>query len=213
MIKQFDVSSKNISEIENPSWFSSLPEVVDTYALNLYRHVYLSNQRQSNAMSKTKAMVSGGGRKPYSQKGTGRARAGSIRSPIWRGGGKAHGPTGNENYNLKLNKKFKYHAFRNALALKLLEGSISLLKGLESDKIVKTKDFADIYEFLGSKKPLILTPFVMTNLLTSSRNIDNKFSIIQTIDEVNVYDVIVHDHLFIVDEEASHQKLLLRINR
>jgi len=77
-------------------------ELISKELISKYVYVYLSNQRQGNAKTKDRSEVSGGGRKPYRQKGTGRARAGSIRSPLWRGGGVTFGPDGNRNYKLSL---------------------------------------------------------------------------------------------------------------
>ena len=119
-----------------------------------YEH-YLASRRTNLAQTKTRAMVSGGGRKPWRQKGTGRARVGSIRSPIWRGGGIVFGPTGEENYAKKLNKKAKVLALKQALTLK--SGQAVCLKDLPEDG--KTATVNALLESIGLKRRVVLVVY------------------------------------------------------
>src|ERR1700712_5684567 len=105
---------------------------------------YLANGRENLAVTKTRGLVSGGGKKPWKQKGTGRARFGSSRVPIWRGGGVAFGPTGNENYSKQLNTKAKRLAIRQALSLATDAGKISVIE----DIVVKDGKTAELAKLL-----------------------------------------------------------------
>src|SRR6476661_8284352 len=110
--------------------FAVMPE--NHELLKLAYSAYLANGRENLAVTKTRGLVSGGGKKPWKQKGTGRARFGSSRVPLWRGGGITFGPTGNENYSHKLNLKAKRQALRQALSLASTSGKISVIETFES---------------------------------------------------------------------------------
>ncbi len=114
---------------------------------------YLANGRLGNASTKTRGLVSGGGRKPWRQKGTGRARFGSSRNPIWRGGGIAFGPTGEQNYVQKVNAKAKRQAIRQALSLLAGDKRIKVIESLNGS--AKTKDVAKVFEKLNATKKVI----------------------------------------------------------
>ncbi len=105
--------------------------------------MYLSNARENLAVTKTRGMVRGGGKKPWKQKGTGRARFGSSRVPIWRGGGITFGPTGEENYSKQMNVKAKRLAIRQALSLASDAGKVVIIEDLTS-KEGKTADLSEI---------------------------------------------------------------------
>jgi large subunit ribosomal protein L4 len=109
--------------------FATMPE--NHELLKLAYSAYLANGRENLAVTKTRGLVSGGGKKPWKQKGTGRARFGSSRNPIWRGGGIAFGPTGNENYSIKVNVTAKRLAIRQALSLSVNEGRIRIVENLD----------------------------------------------------------------------------------
>ncbi|CAG1771971.1 partial 50S ribosomal protein L4, partial [uncultured bacterium] len=125
----FNQKAKKIEEIEvNDSVFNA---PVNDKVLAQYVYVYLSNQRESNAHTKDRSEVRGGGKKPWKQKGTGRARVGSIRSPIWKGGGVTFGPTNQTNWKRKLTKSFKAAAFRNAFSKLNKAGLLNIIDGFE----------------------------------------------------------------------------------
>ena len=130
---------------------------------------YLANSRSSHAKTLTRGLVRGGGKKPWRQKGTGRARFGSIRNPIWRGGGIVFGPTGNENHTIRLSKQEKRVALTQALTLKHQAG---LIKVLEYKTTGKTKEMAD---FLAKNKlvgrVLLVTGEKTPELIRATRNL------------------------------------------
>lgn len=136
--------------------------------------VYLSNQRRAGAKTKTRAEVSGSGRKIWRQKGTGRARHGDMYAPIFVGGGVAHGPTGKENFKLKMSQKMKRKALFSALTSKFQAGEIVAVKGLEKMK-PKTKEMVKILEKLKLKtknlKALIVLSETVENIIRPARNI------------------------------------------
>ncbi len=148
-----------------------------------------ANDRQVLAHTKTRGDVRGGGRKPWKQKGTGRARVGSIRSPLWRGGGITFGPRNERNFKLKINKKVKQAAFKMALSEKVADKSFILLEnfGLEN---LKTKNFSAILKKLPviGKKVLIIFSDENKNLRLASRNIPNVSQ--ANLVEVNVMDLL-----------------------
>ncbi|HEV7454511.1 MAG TPA: 50S ribosomal protein L4 [Candidatus Saccharimonadales bacterium] len=113
----------------NEAIFAIMPE--NHELLKLAYSAYLANGRDNLAVTKTRGLVSGGGKKPWKQKGTGRARFGSSRNPIWRGGGIAFGPTGIENYSIKVNVTAKRLAIRQALSLSAAEGRIRIVESLD----------------------------------------------------------------------------------
>jgi large subunit ribosomal protein L4 len=137
-------------------------------ALAKYIRVYLSNKRQGTAKTKDRSEVRGGGRKPWRQKGTGRARHGSIRSPIWTGGGVTFGPTGDQNHKLNINKKEKLIATYTLLKYKVKNDLLSVAK---LEKVKKTKDAQEILEKLDLDGKIL----VVTNnedIIRSFRNIE-----------------------------------------
>lgn len=181
-----DQKAKKVSEIEvNESVFNS---PVNDKVLAQYVYVYLSNQRESNAQTKDKSEVRGGGKKPWAQKGTGRARAGSSRSPIWRGGGVTFGPTNKTNWKRKLTKSFRASAFRNAFSKLNNAGLLNIVDSLEI-KEPSTKDAIEIQSsFENPKKMMIVTSKKNENLIKSFSNI--KKTKVVLISEVNVYDLL-----------------------
>ena len=161
-----------------------------------------SNSRQATAKTKVRHEVSGGGKKPYRQKGTGRARAGSSRSPIWVGGGTVFGPVGNQNYKISQNKKAHNLALRSALSLKVNNGLVVVedLK-LESKK---TKEFLKVLDALkvGGKVLVVLDEFD-ENTLYGASNL-NWVKLVST-DNVSVLDLLNVDN--VVFTKASVEKL------
>ncbi len=165
---------------------------------------YLNNIRQGTAATKTKAMVSGGGKKPFKQKGTGNARQGSNRSPLMPGGGTAHGPQPKD-YNNKINKKTIKVALSSVLADKLNNGKLIVVKDLPSYK--KTKEVAS---FLTSKKmesALIVVADSNSSNVLAARNLQK--STCQTIEQLNVYSALKYE--FLIIEEVAMQALLKKL--
>ena len=159
---------------------------------------YLANQRQGTQSAKTRGEVRGGGRKPWRQKGTGRARQGSIRSPQWIGGGVVFAPKPRD-YSYKLPKKIKRLALKSALSSKVRDNEIIVVDSLVLDK-PKTKDMVKILSNLkAGKKTLVVMPERDENVILASRNIPGvKTAYVNTI---NVYDIVRHNK-FIVTREA-----------
>jgi large subunit ribosomal protein L4 len=158
---------------------------------------YLANQRQGTQSAKTRAEVRGGGRKPWRQKGTGRARQGSIRAPQWKGGGVVFAPKPRD-YSFKLNKKVKRLALKSALSSRVFDNKIIVLDNLELDAI-KTKEMKRVLENLNVNKALIVMPENDQNVILSTRNIQGVKT--ATVNTINVYDILKYD-TFIVTKDA-----------
>ena len=156
--------------------------------------VYQANSRQATAKTKVRHEVSGGGKKPWRQKGTGRARAGSSRSPIWVGGGTVFGPTGVQNFKLSQNKKEHNLALRSALSSKTKNGLI-VVDSLALDS-KKTKDFANMLKALKAEtKVFVVSDNLDENLILGCANL-NWVKLVSTTN-VSVYDVLNVDNLII----------------
>lgn len=137
---------------------AALPESyqsINSHNLYLYVKSFSASLRANNAMAKTRGKVSGGGKKPWSQKGGGRARAGSITSPVFVGGGVAHGPSNNRNYNLKVNKKQKRLALQYALQEKANNGSLFIVDKINIES-GKTKDAVNLFQALNQRSTLFV---------------------------------------------------------
>jgi large subunit ribosomal protein L4 len=152
---------------------------------------YLANGRENLAVVKTRGLVRGGGKKPWKQKGTGRARFGSSRVPIWRGGGITFGPTGQENYSKQLNTKAKRQAIRQALSLASTANKIVVIEDVVA-KDGKTASLAKLLDKIGAKsRVLIVVDQKTPELVRSARNLQN----VQVVSAhyVNVYDTLNAD--------------------
>jgi len=162
---------------------------------------YIANQRQGTHATKTKGLVSGGGKKPWKQKHTGRARAGSIRSPLWRGGGIVFGPQPRD-YSYNLPKKAKRLALKTALSLKMSDGAITIIDGLSMDK-PKTKEIIATLKNLGleGEKVLIITPENDKIITLSARNIPGVKVV--RVSDLNSYDVLVHGRLLMTKDAVT----------
>ena len=164
-------------------------------ALRLARN----NFRQGTADTKTRSEVSGGGRKPWRQKGTGRARQGSTRAPHWIKGGIVFGPHP-RSYAIKMNRKERRLALKSALAYKAIESKLIVIDKLEVSN--KTKDFKTILNNLKlDKKVLFVVEDLNDNLILSSRNLKNV--LVLTVEELNVYDITYADTLVITNEAVK----------
>lgn len=165
---------------------------------------FLANARAGTSATKTRGDVSGSGRKLWKQKGTGRARIASIRSPLWKGGGSAHGPQPRDwSYNMP--KKMRRGALRSALSERLREGNVIILDSLEV-AAPKTKEFLATLAGLGlSGKTLIVDSMENVNLLLASRNV-KRTKVINSYG-LNIYDLLYHEKLVIsrpaIDELAA----------
>lgn len=156
---------------------------------------------QGTHMVKNRALVSGGGRKPWRQKGTGRARQGSIRAPQWRGGGTVFGPTP-RSYRLKVNRKVVKEAVRSLLASRFLSNNLVVVDKIELPDF-KTKNMVEVLKNLKLEgKILVLTAEEDFNLFTASRNIPNVY--VQTKQHASVYDLINAD-VYLATEEVIKQ--------
>lgn len=161
---------------------------------------FLANQRHGTHATKTKGLVRGGGKKPWRQKHTGRARAGSIRSPLWRGGGIIFGPRPRD-YSYNLPKKVKTLSLKTALHEKLFSGGIIIVDDLSVDK-PKTKKMLEILKNLGlaGKSVLIVLPEKDDSITLSARNIPN-VNVTRAVD-LNTYDTVVYNKLLITKSAA-----------
>lgn len=178
----------------NDEVFAQIPENMEL--IKLAYVAYLANGRVNLAVSKKRGEVSGGGKKPWKQKGTGRARAGSIRSPIWRGGGITFGPTGEENYTKNISTVSKRKALSQALSLAAKDGRIKVIENFEV-KDNKTAEAAKLLGKLDATKGNVLIALenLSEELNRATRNLSNVKLVQGTY--VNVYDVTNADHIVI----------------
>ncbi len=187
-----DIKGKKVSDIElSDKVFGIEPNenIVHSVLVN-----YLANQRQGTQSTKTRAEVSGGGRKPWRQKGTGRARQGSIRAPQWIKGGIALGPKP-RSYKYTVNKKERRLAIRSVLSSKVLEKELTVVDKLEL-KEIKTKTMVKALADLKVEgKTLIVLPENNKNVLMSSRNIEGVKTI--TANNINVFDLLKYKNLIL----------------
>ncbi len=186
----YDMQGKKVSDVElNANVFGIEPNeaVVHSVLVN-----YLANQRQGTQSTKTRAEVRGGGRKPWRQKGTGRARQGSIRAPQWIKGGIALGPKP-RSYTYKVNKKERQLAIKSLLSSKVLENELTVVEKLEM-KEAKTKEMVKTLSNLKVEgKTLIIVADKNENVYLSSRNIEGVKAI--TLNMINVYDLLQYNKL------------------
>jgi large subunit ribosomal protein L4 len=189
-IDVYDLKGKKVSDVElADSVFGIEPNetIVHSVLVN-----YLANQRQGTQSTKTRAEVSGGGRKPWRQKGTGRARQGSIRAPQWIKGGIALGPKP-RSYKYTVNKKEKRLAIKSILSSKVLEKELTVVDKLELAEI-KTKTMVKALADLKVEgKTLIVLPESNKNVAMSARNIEGVKTIL--INNINVYDLLKYNKL------------------
>ena len=186
----YDIKGKKVSDIElNEKVFGIEPNenIVHEVLVN-----YLANQRQGTQSTKTRAEVRGGGRKPWRQKGTGRARQGSIRAPQWIKGGIALGPKP-RSYRYTINKKERQLAIRSLLSSKVLEKELTVVDKLEL-KEIKTKSMVKAFADLKiSGKTLVVLPEKNLNVQASTNNIEGAKTIL--VNEINVYDLLKYTNL------------------
>lgn len=179
------------------------------HAIYLDVKQYLANQRQGTHKSKERGDIVGSTRKIKKQKGTGTARAGSIKSPIFRGGGRVFGPRP-RNYSFKLNKKVKVLARKSALSYKAKEKAISILEDFTFEA-PRTKDYLAMLKSLSldDKKTLLVIPKSDKNIVLSGRNVQN--TKIVTAEQITTYDVLNADTLVLVESSVEKiEKTLLK---
>ena len=172
---------------------------VNEHLVHLAVVQHLANKRQGTQKAKTRAEVSGGGRKPWRQKGTGHARQGSTRSPQWTHGGVVFAPTPRD-YSFKLNKKEKRIALKSALTSKVQDGKVMVLDELKLDEI-KTKKFQEVLTNLNAKKALVVIKENDKNIVLSARNIPDAQTIVA--DSINVYDIMKAGTVVLTKDSAA----------
>lgn len=163
---------------------------VNTHVMHQAVVQYLANQRQGTQSALTRAEVRGGGRKPWRQKGTGRARQGSIRSPQWTGGGVVFAPKPRD-YSFKLNKKVKRLALKSALTTKVNDGKFVVVDELTVN--AKTKEMASVLNNLNIAKALVVVEENNNNAVVAARNIPTVKT--ASVNTINVYDILKYDSL------------------
>ena len=194
----FDKTGKKVSDIAlSDAIFAITP---NASAMHLCVVAYLANQRQGTQSTLTRAEVRGGGKKPWRQKGSGRARQGSIRSPQWTHGGIALGPKPRE-YGKTVNKKVRRLAMKSALSSKVAAEELIVLDSLEMNEI-KTKEVVSVLKALETgKKVLIVLPEKNETVYRSARNIKGvKTTLVSTL---NVYDILNCDFLVVLKDVVS----------
>ena len=196
-IDVIDINGKKVKEITlNEKVFGIEPNenVVHSVIVN-----YLANQRQGTQSTKTRAEVSGGGRKPWRQKGTGRARQGSIRAPQWIKGGIALGPKP-RSYSYKINKKEKQLALKSVLSAKVTEKELVVIDKLQL-KEIKTAEMAKILNAIKVENALIILPVKDEIIVRSTNNIKGIET--SSVDRMNSYEILKHKNLVITEDAVK----------
>lgn len=194
----YNMLGAQVGEIElNDNVFGIEPNKAVMYE---FIKMQLANKRQGTSSTKTRTEVRGGGKKPWRQKGTGRARVGSSRNPVWRGGGIAFGPKPRD-YSYKLPQKVRRLALKSALSSKALDNKIIVVDELNFDQ-PKTKTMVQALEALKvGKKTLVVTADGNVNVVKSSRNIEGIKPM--RADFINVYDILKYDTLLMTRDAVA----------
>jgi large subunit ribosomal protein L4 len=189
----YDIENKKVSEIDlNDAVFCA--EANETAIYDVVR-MQMAARRRGTADTKERSEIRGGGKKPWRQKGTGRARAGTTRSPLWRGGGTVFGPTP-RSYDFKVSKKLRKIAIISALSIKFNEERIVILRDFPMAEI-KTAKFKEVVDLFGLKKALFVVDKADLMLEKSSKNIKN-IKMIRS-EGLNVYDLLNHEHVVLLE--------------
>ena len=159
----------------------------------------LANKRQGTQKAKTRSEVSGGGRKPWRQKGTGHARQGSTRAPQWKGGGVVFAPTPRD-YSFKMNKKEKRAALKSVLTSRVQDNKLIVLDELKLDEI-KTKKFKEVMDNLKVEKAMVVIGEQDTNVILSARNLPTVSTAVA--ENINVYDILKGDTLVLTKDAVA----------
>ena len=170
-------------------------EATNHELLKLAYSAYLANGRDNLAVTKTRGLISGGGRKPWKQKGTGRARFGSSRNPIWRGGGIVFGPTGEENYTKRMSTVAKRQALRQAFSLAATSNEITVIESFDA-KDGKSAQVASLLQKIGAKgRVVVVVDTKEDKLVRATNNLQNVQVVTATY--VNVYDLLNADTIVV----------------
>lgn len=193
----FDIEKKKVSQVDlNDAVFGA--EVNEAIIYDVVK-MQLASRRSGTASTKTRSDVRGGGKKPWRQKGTGRARAGTTRSPIWRGGGIVFGPHPRD-YSYSIPKKVRKKAVISALSMKFKDNKMLILKDFPMEKI-STRVFKNVVDLFSLKKALFVLDENNEVLLKSSRNMKN-VKMIRS-EGINVYDILNHEHLILLEPSVK----------
>jgi large subunit ribosomal protein L4 len=193
----FNIEKKKVAEVDlNDAVFGA--EVNEAVIYDVVK-MQLASKRSGTSSTKTRSDVSGGGKKPWRQKGTGRARSGTSRSPIWRGGGIVFGPHPRD-YSYSIPKKVRKKALISALSMKFKENKMVILKDFPMEKI-STRVFKNVVDLFDLKKALFVLDGNNEVLLKSSRNIKN-VKMIRS-EGINVYDILNHEHLILLEPSVK----------
>ena len=176
---------------------------INSHNLYLYTKAYLANLRAGTAHTKTRSDVKGGGKKPWRQKGTGRARAGSITSPVFVGGGVAHGPKNTRNWFQKINKKQKVVALKYALNKKAENEGLFVVDSIKIES-GKTKDAVAFLNQINQRDYLVVVDTLDEKTFLAFRNVKNAYVI--EVDEINAYDVATF--FSVVIEKSAFEKVI-----
>ena len=197
-VSVFDMNGKKVSDLAlAESVFGIEP---NSYAMHLCVVNYLANQRQGTQSTRTRSEVSGGGKKPWKQKGTGRARQGSTRAPQWTHGGIAHGPKPRDD-GFSINKKVRRLAMKSAFSSKVAAEELVVLDDLKLDAI-KTKEVVKVLTALETgKKVLLVLPENNDVLYRSARNIAGVK--VSTVNTLNVYDILNCDTMLVLKDSVA----------
>ena len=189
----FDIEKKKVAEVElNDAVFGA--EISEAAIYDVVK-MQLASRRSGTSATKGRNDVSGGGKKPWRQKGTGRARSGTSRSPIWRGGGIVFGPQPRD-YSYSVPKKVRKKALISALSMKVKEEKMTILQNFPMESI-STRAFQKVVDLFGLKKALFVVDHDDVILMKSSRNLKN-VKMIRS-EGINVYDVLNYEHLVLLE--------------
>ena len=186
-VSVYNMEGKEVGTIELSDAVFGAP--VNEHLVHMAVVQHLANKRQGTQKAKTRSEVSGGGRKPWRQKGTGHARQGSTRAPQWKGGGVVFAPTPRD-YSFKMNKKEKRAALKSALTSRVQENKFIVLDELKLDEI-KTKKFVEVMKNLDIQKALVVMNDYDTNVIKSAANVP--FVKTALTNTINVYDVLKYN--------------------
>ncbi len=196
-VSVFNMEGKEVGTIELNDAVFGAP--INEHLVHMSVVQHLANKRQGTQKAKTRSEVSGGGRKPWRQKGTGHARQGSIRAPQWKGGGVVFAPVP-RNYSFKLNKKEKRAALKSVLTSRVQDGKLIVVDDLKFDEI-KTKKFKAVMDNLKVSKALVVLADNDEKVVLSARNIPAVKT--AQVNTINVYDILKGDTLVLTKDAVA----------